>query len=85
MGATKAMPPAKAPPIKWYHKSVVVLIAILAAGPFALPLVWTSPAFTKWAKIAITALVVLLTIWLVKASVDLYQALLKQLRELQCL
>ena len=75
--------PDKPAHIKWYHKSVVVIIAILTAGPFALPLVWTSPAFTKASKIVITILVAALTIWFVKASVDLYQALLKQLQELQ--
>jgi hypothetical protein len=69
--------------IKWYHRPSVVIIALLGFGPFALPLVWASPKFTKWSKIIITFLVVALSVWLVKASVDLYQALLKHLRELQ--
>lgn len=69
--------------IKWYHRPFVVIIAILAVGPFALPLVWTSPVFTKWSKIAITMLLIALTMWLVKASVDLYQVLQRQMQELQ--
>ena len=36
--------------IKWHLRPSVVIIALLAAGPFALPLVWMSPAFTKPVK-----------------------------------
>jgi len=73
----------KKAPIKWYQRPSVVIIAILMAGPFALPLVWKSPAFTKGAKIAISVLIIALTIWLVKASVDIYNVLMKQLQDLQ--
>lgn len=72
----------KAPRIKWYHRPLAVLIAILCVGPFALPLAWTSPAFKKGHKIIITLLVTGLTIWLIHASVTLYKILLGRLEEL---
>lgn len=69
--------------IKWFFRPAVVIVAILFAGPFALPLLWRSPAFKKTHKIFITALVAILTIWLIKASVELYNILLERMQELQ--
>jgi hypothetical protein len=68
---------------KWYLKPVTVIIAVLCVGPLALPLVWISPAFSKKLKIAITLVMVILTILLLKASVDLYNILLKEIEELR--
>jgi hypothetical protein len=68
--------------VKWYLKPLIIFMIILAAGPFALPLVWKSPSFKRWQKIAITALLVVLTIWLIKISIDLYHLLLKELKSL---
>jgi len=67
---------------KWYHKPVIILVAILAAGPFALPLVWTSPSLKLWHKLAVTLALLALTIWLVKSGVELYGILLKELKSL---
>ena len=70
--------------IKWYFKPVVVIIAIFCVGgPFALPLLWLSPAFKKSHKIVITILVVGLTLWLVKATINLYGLVSKQMQTLQ--
>ena len=69
--------------IKWYHKPVTVIIAILCIGPFALPLLWLSPAFKKNHKIIITILLLVLTISRVKTSVVLYMMLLERIKELQ--
>ena len=69
--------------VKWYYKPVWVVVAILAAGPFALPLVWFSPALKRWHKVAITIAMVAVTLWLVKATVDIYRLLLKEMTELQ--
>ena len=70
-------------PIKWCYRPTIVIIALLTAGPFALPLVWKSPAFTKPSKIAITVLMLLLTVWLVKTSVNIYQLFMKDLQNMQ--
>jgi hypothetical protein len=71
------------PNTKWYYKPVTVVIAILCAGPLALPLVWRSPAFTKRLKIIITILLAILTIVLIKSSIGLYILLLKYVEQLQ--
>ncbi len=68
--------------VKWYLRPLVVFIIILAVGPFALPLVWKSPSFKRWNKIVITIVVFILTVWLIKSSVDLFQLLLKELKSL---
>ena len=67
---------------KWYFNPLVIFIIILAAGPFALPLVWRSPSFKKWQKITITLALIILTMWLIKISVELYQILLKELNSI---
>jgi len=70
-------------PVKWYRRPATVIMAILCTGALALPLLWTSPAFSKKLKIVITLLVVALSLWLVKASVDLYAICLNRLQELR--
>ncbi len=75
-------PPDK-PVVKWYFKPVAVLIAIAVAGPLAIPLIWASPALKKWQKIALVVIVILLTLWMFKAMVDLYNILSKELRNIQ--
>ncbi len=68
--------------VRWYLRPLVIFVLILAAGPFALPLVWKSPSFKRWHKIVITVLLLVLTVWLIKSSVELYQILLKELKSL---
>jgi hypothetical protein len=47
----------------WYHtKAVVLLSAFLVIGPFALPLLWTSPAFGRVGKVIWTVLIIAYTI-----------------------
>ena len=71
--------------IKWYHKPASIVVAILVAGPLALPLVWISPALKRWHKAVITCVIIAITAWLVKASADLYSTILKELKDLQAL
>ena len=75
--------PDKPIAVKWYHKPAIVIVALLTVGPFALPFVWGSPSFTKPAKIVITVLVVGLTIWLAKMSMDVYQLFMKEMQSLR--
>lgn len=70
-------------PTKWYYKPAWIFVAVLTAGPFALPLVWKSPELKLWHKVAITTGLIAITIWLAKATVDIYQSLLKQMKEIQ--
>lgn len=69
--------------IKWYYKPAFVIIALVAMGPFALPLVWRNPKFNKLTKALITFAMVLITIWLVKFSIDIYRILEKEMQSLQ--
>ena len=69
--------------MKWYLKPIPIVIAILIIGPFALPLVWMSPALKKWHKTAVTIILVLVTIWLVQVSVSIYQLLMTEMKSLQ--
>lgn len=69
--------------VKWYYKPVWVVVAILVAGPFALPLIWFSPALQKWLKVLLTIATLLLTALLLKATVDIYHILTKEMAELQ--
>lgn len=68
---------------RWYLKPVSVVIFILAFGPFAIPFVWMSGAFNKWTKIAITVALIVLTVWFIKASGDLYNSLSKDMQLIQ--
>jgi hypothetical protein len=61
----------------------VILIAILLVGPFALPLVWKSPSLNLLIKILVTILVIAATVWFFMVSAEIYQALLKELKDLE--
>ena len=55
-------------PEKWYFKTISLIVSILLVGPFALPLVWKNKRFSRNTKIIITAIVLILTIWLTVVS-----------------
>ncbi|OGW76094.1 MAG: hypothetical protein A2Z72_01895 [Omnitrophica bacterium RBG_13_46_9] len=63
--------------MRWYFKPATVAIAIFCVGPFALPLLWMSPAFKKLQKIAITSVVIVFSILFVKYAVIFCQLLLQ--------
>ena len=69
--------------IKWYFRPVWVVMAILGLGPFAIPLVLMSPALKKWQKVVLTIFLILFTVWFVKATMDIYRSLLKQMQNIQ--
>lgn len=69
--------------VKWYYNPIWIIVAILAVGPFALPLVWFSPRLKKLHKIILTVLVIAATIWFVKVTIVIYQDVLKQVADLQ--
>jgi len=51
-------------PVKWYFKTGSILTAFLCVGPFALPLLWLSPVFTRRMKILLSVLMILISIYL---------------------
>lgn len=70
-------------PVKWYLRPLAILLAVLLAGPFAIPLIWISPAFKRWQRVVITVLIVLLTLWMIKSIADLMIILSKEWQNLQ--
>lgn len=52
---------------KWYFNTANIIVSFLFVGPFALPLVWFHPSYTKTTKIIVTVFVSVITalmIWL---------------------
>ena len=47
--------------VKWYFKASTLVIAFLCAGPFALPLVWFHPYYSRNKKIVITIIVIIIS------------------------
>jgi len=67
--------------IAWYHRPlVVILLMFVVLGPFALPLLFKSPAFSYRAKVILTVLVLIYTAVLCigsfQASMEISQKLL---------
>ena len=52
---------------KWYFSPVSLIIGFLCVGPLVLPLVWTNPRYNKGAKIAISAVIIILSLLLLIA------------------
>lgn len=57
--------------VKWYFKTSSFIIAFLCVGPFALPLVWFKPNYSRTKKWVISAVVIvvsyILWVWLSSA------------------
>jgi hypothetical protein len=62
----------QAPKTPWYAKPGILVISFLTVGPFALPLVWFHPVYSRRKKTIITVIVLVLT-WIL-ASVFLRAA-----------
>ena len=69
--------------VPWHYRPISIVIGLLCLGPLALPLVWASPTIKKAHKIIISITVIVLTIWFVKASIELYKVSLEHLQQLQ--
>jgi hypothetical protein len=73
--------PVKPKP-KWYFATSGVVIALLCAGPFALPLVWFNPRYKPVTKLVITIIVIVLTIWCCYLTMNMYRGLMEQIKTL---
>ena len=54
----------------WYAKTTTLVISFLTVGPFALPLVWFNPTYSRRKKIIVTVIVLTLTCVLVAAFLN---------------
>ena len=69
----------KFPPVPktpWYAKTATLVISFLTVGPFALPLVWFHPVYSRRKKIIVTVIVLALTYALVMALLHTLRVLL---------
>jgi uncharacterized membrane protein YvbJ len=70
---------------KWYFKTYAFVIAFLCVGPFALPMVWFNPNYSRTKKINITlaALLVTVLMWIAfSKSLETVSGYYKQVEEL---
>ncbi len=57
---------------RWHSRPwVIVLLLFFVLGPFGLPLLFRSPGFGKTWKIILTAAVIVYTVYLVIASLEI--------------
>ena len=64
------MSPEEQEKLPWYFKNSTVWIAVLSFGPLALPLIWLHPRMTSSKKMLWTAVILVLTYFLVVATMD---------------
>ena len=62
-------------PLKWYYRPVwVVVLLFVVLGPFGLPYLWKSPAFSRAMKMVLTVLVVAYMGLFVGETIRLFRA-----------
>ncbi len=70
--------------IKWYLRPMgVILLLFFVLGPFGLPLLYKSPKFSKTLKIVLTIAVMIYTLYLIIASVEIGRNLYIKMEEYQ--
>ena len=65
---------------KWYFSTSVIVIALISVGPFALPLVWLHPLYSRVTKIILTIAISGFSIWLYIITKDLFVTLMQQIK-----
>ncbi len=75
--------PPQAPPREaWYFRTSTIILAFVAVGPLALPLVWFHPRYTPRTKIIVTVIVFVLTYMTVVMSIKAVKSLSEYYRML---
>jgi len=67
---------------KWYFTNKWIIIALLSIGPFALPMIWYNPNYSKTAKWILTIITFIATIILIVLFVILVGVLIEQYKNL---
>ena len=70
------------PKTKWYQSTATIVIGLIVAGPFALPLVWRNPKYSVITKVIITVAVIAVTVWICYLVGQMYESLFQQLEGL---
>ena len=70
--------------VKWYLRPIgLILLLFFVLGPFALPLLYKSPKFSKTFKILLTIAVMIYTAYLIIASVKIGRNLYIKMEDFQ--
>ena len=70
--------------VKWYLRPIsVILLLFFVLGPFGLTLLYRSPQFSKRLKIILTIAVIIYTLYLIFALLEIGRKLFKMMEELQ--
>ena len=67
---------------KWYFSNGMVILGLISLGPLALPLVWFNPKYNLAIKAVVSIAVIALSIWFYILVQNMYQDLMKQLKDL---
>ena len=70
---------------KWYFKTYAFVIAFLCIGPFALPMVWFNPNYSRTKKVNITLVTLAVTVLLWMAllrSLEIISTYYKEIEQL---
>lgn len=70
---------------KWYYRPWAVAAAILVAGPLGLPLLWFRPNTNLYVKIAVTIVIIALTVWMTRGVFTFYGELMDTVNELNAM
>jgi hypothetical protein len=68
--------------VPWYFRTPFIVLSLCCVGPLALPLIWAHPTLTRYWKILLSVIVIILTAILLKLSAIATQELLKTYSEL---
>jgi hypothetical protein len=70
--------------VKWYLNPIsVILLLFFVLGPFALPLLYKSPKFSKTLKTILTIAVLVYTLFLIFASLEIGREVYIRVEELR--
>ena len=65
------------PRIKWYQKTSTLIVGFLFVGPFVIPFVWMNRHFSTTKKVVLTAVFLLVTVFLTKLVANSVAVLFK--------
>ena len=87
-GRSRSVPPEFTPPTsggsgkKLLQSTPAIIVALLTAGPFALPLVWVNKRYNRVTKIAITLVTLAATVALCVAAYRVVMSSINQIKAL---
>ena len=69
--------------LPWYFGTTSIVLALVSIGPLALPLVWARPGLKPVWKIVISVIVLVLTWYLVQATIEYFTIFRRTVIEFQ--